>query len=60
MIQCKNVYVYKYVDQTGLDAMLAVKRSAGVTPQVNLRFHCAHVMKHASKGIHPGFETQGK
>ena len=29
--------VHMYVDQNGLAAMLAVKRSAGVTPKVNLR-----------------------
>ena len=39
----------------------AAKRSAGVAPEVNLRgFHCTHVMKDASKGIHPGFEAQGR
>ena len=32
-----NVYVYKYMDPKGVAAMLAVKRSAGVTPEVNLR-----------------------
>ena len=40
--QC--LYVYKYVDQKGLDAMLANKRSAGVGPQVNLS-NPLHVVK---------------
>ena len=31
------LYVYKYVDQKGSAAMLAIKRSEGVTPKVNLR-----------------------
>ena len=29
--------MYKYTDKNGSVAMLAVKRSAGVTPEVNLR-----------------------
>ena len=29
--------VHKYVDQNGLAAILAAKRSAGVAPEVNLR-----------------------
>ena len=31
------VYVYKYVERKSSFAMLAVKRSAGVAPEVNLR-----------------------
>ena len=31
------MYVYKYTDQKGFPAMLSVKRSAGITPKVNLR-----------------------
>ena len=31
------IYVYKYVDRKISFAMLAVKRSAGVAPEVNLR-----------------------
>ena len=31
------VDMYKYIDQKDLAAMLAVNRSAGVTPEVNLR-----------------------
>ena len=32
-----RIYMYKYVDQKGLAAMLAIKRLAGVTQEVNLR-----------------------
>ena len=31
------VYIYKYIDQKGSVAMLAVKRSVGVAPEMNLR-----------------------
>ena len=37
--------------------MLTSKQSAGVAPELNLRI--TQVRKHA-KGIHPGFETQGR
>ena len=30
------LYVYKHMDQNNLTAMMAVKSSAGVTPEVNL------------------------
>ena len=40
--------------------MLATRRSAGVTPEVNLRNPLYTGNKHASKEIHPGFETQGR
>ena len=43
-------HVCKYVDRKGI-------QSAGVTPEVNLRITQAR--KH-TKGIHPGFETQGR
>ena len=47
--QCLSIYNnYKYVGQKGLAAMLAVKRSAGVTPEVNLR-KSTQARKHASK-----------
>ena len=32
----QSLYVYKYADQKGSDAMLVVNRSAGVTPEMNL------------------------
>ena len=52
--------VHKYVDWNGLAAMLATKRSAGVAPEVNLRFPLHSGTKHTGKGIHSGFETQGR
>ena len=52
-------YVYKYVDQKGPAAVLFAKRSAGVTPEVNLK-NPLHPGKEAcEQGIYPGFETQG-
>ena len=44
----------------GLAAVLATKRSVGVTPEVNLR-NPLYTGDGACKwGIHPGFETQGR
>ena len=41
--------------------MLAVKRSAGVTPEVNLSEHVTHVPPpRVNKDAHSGFETQRK
>ena len=34
---------HKYVGGNGSAAMLAAKRSAGVTPEVNLREHLTHM-----------------
>ena len=47
------------VDENGLAAMLAAKRSAGVTPEVNLR-ECVTCMPLPSmnKAAHSGFRTQ--
>ena len=39
-----------YVDQNGSATMLAAKRSAGVAPEVNLRYSL-QVIKHANKGL---------
>ena len=50
-------HVCSYVDRKGSAAMLTSTQSAGVAPQVNLRI--TQVRKH-TKGIHPGFETQGR
>ena len=49
----------RYVEEIGLAAMLAAKRSAGVTPEVNLR-ECVTCMPlpSANKAAHSGFETQ--
>ena len=49
--------VQKYVDLNGSAAMLATKRSAGVTPEVNLRILLHAGKKNTRQGIHPGFET---
>ena len=49
----RPMLVHKYMEQ-----MLDVKRSAGVTPDVNLKNLLYKATKHASKGTHPGFETQ--
>ena len=55
-----NAYVgVQYVDQKGSATVLVAKRSAGVTPEVNLK-NLLHAGKEAyEQGIHPGFETQG-
>ena len=42
----------KYVDQTGSAAMLATKRSAGVTPEVNLR-NPLHATERATLALKP-------
>ena len=44
------LYVCKYVDWNGFGAMLATKRSAGVTPEVNLR-NPLHVGDEACKQV---------
>ena len=47
--------VYKYVDKNDL----AVKRSAGVSPEANLKEHASHTPPPtANKAAHSGFETQ--
>ena len=40
--------------------MLAAKRSAGVAPEMNLRNSLHAGDKARKRGIHPGFETQGR
>ena len=49
----------KYMVREDSAAMLGTKKSAGATPEVNLRnpLHAGH--KAHKEGIHPGFETQG-
>ena len=49
----------RYVEENSLAAMLATKRSADVTPDVNLREHitCAPLSS-TNKVDHSGFETQ--
>ena len=51
-------YVYKYVDQKGMVAMLVIKRSVGVAPEVTLRNSMHGGNKACKQGIHSGFETQ--
>ena len=47
--------VYKYVEKNGL----AAKRSAGVSPAVNLKEHASHTPPPSTnKAAHSGFETQ--
>ena len=54
------LYVHKYVDQKDSAAMPAVKRSAGVAPEVNLR-NPLHAGDEACKEeMYPGFETQDR
>ena len=40
--------------------MLVTKRSAGFTPEMNLRNSLYIGIKTCKRGIHPGFETQGR
>ena len=49
----------RYMEEIGSAAMLAAKRSAGVTPEVNLK-ECVKCMPppSADKAAHFGFETQ--
>ena len=49
----------RYVEEIGSSAMLAAKRSAGVTAEVNLSEHVTHMpLPSANKAAHSGFETQ--
>ena len=49
----------RYVEENGLAAMLATKRSAGVAPEVNLRKCIRHIpLPSVNKAADPGFETQ--
>ena len=51
--------VHSYVEENGSAAMLATKRSAGVTPEVNLREHLTcTILPSANKAARSGFETQ--
>ena len=40
--------------------MLAIKRSASVTPEVNLENPLHPGKETGKRGIHPGFETNGR
>ena len=49
----------KYMEENGLAAMLATKRSAGVAPRVNLREYVICMpMPNMNKAVHSCFETQ--
>ena len=53
------MFVQKYVDENGSATMLAAKRSAGVTPEVNLREYTSHIpVPIVNKATHSGFEIQ--
>ena len=62
LFQVPQVLAYKYLDQNSSAAMLTTKRSAGVEVEVevNLKTLLHVVIKHTSKAIHTGFETQGR
>ena len=49
--------VRKYVDENGLAAMLATKKSAGVMPEVNLRIPLHAGDEAFMGGIHPVWQT---
>ena len=60
-VPCSNLasYCWNTLGEQWLTAMLAIKRSAGVTPEVNLREHTSHTpLSSANKAVHSGFETQ--
>ena len=49
----------RFVEEIGLAAMLAAKRSAGVAPEVNLREHVTHMPPpNVNKAAQSGSETQ--
>ena len=48
----------KYMTQKGSAAMLAIKRSAGVAPEVNLRNLLRTGEEACKRGIHYDFETR--
>ena len=51
--------VHKDVDENGSIAMLATKRSAGVTPEVNVREGTSCMpLQSVNKAAHSGLETQ--
>ena len=49
------------MEEIGSAAMLATKRLAGVTPEVNLREHVTYMpLPSMNKAAYFGFETQGR
>ena len=52
---------HRYMEENGLAAMLATKRSGSVTPEVNLREHVTCMPPPSvNKAGHSGFEKQKK
>ena len=50
---------HRYVEEISSAAILAAKRSAGVTPELNLREHVIHMsLPSANKAAHSGFEPR--
>ena len=53
------MHAHRYVEENSLAAILATKRSAGVTPEVNLRECVRHTsLPSMNKAAHSDFETQ--
>ena len=48
----------RYVGEISSPAILAAKRSAGVTPEMNVRECITHI--YANKAYHFGFEIRGR
>ena len=58
LFQAPSMPACSYVEQNGAAAMLATKRSASVTPEVNLMEHVTHMpLPTANKAAHSGFEN---
>ena len=57
--QAPPMPTHRYMEENGSAAMLAAKRSAGITPEVNL-IECVTPtpLPSANKAAHSGFETQ--
>ena len=55
-------YIYTYIGRQGSVAISATKRPVGiiVLPEMNLRNSLHICQKVCKRGIHPGFETQGR
>ena len=53
------MFAYRYVEENGSAAILVAKRSAGVTPKVNLREYVTRTPRPSmNKAVHSGFKTQ--
>ena len=49
----------RYVEENGSAAIVVTKRSAGVTPKVNLKEYATYMsLPSVNKAAHSGFETQ--